>query len=128
MKQKLPLIAAAASLLALTTAEAIAEEPGNWKKGRLYYRAVCTACHVDEAGGSIAPAEYKIQEWKDYLEAERGVEHVGQYIAQSHREAAAPENKVAAAFAKLTDEELLADVRAFVVYGAKDSATPATCN
>jgi len=128
MKQKLPIVAAAASLLALTTTQAIAEEPGNWKKGRLYYRAVCTACHVDEAGGSIAPAAYKIQEWKDYLVSERGATHTGEFITQAHREAVAPENKVAAAFAKLPDEELLADVRAFVIYGAKDSATPATCN
>lgn len=28
---------------------------GNWKKGRIYYRMVCTDCHNDHAGGAISP-------------------------------------------------------------------------
>src|SRR5512139_1886774 len=28
----------------------------DWKRGRIYYRSVCTACHANQAGGSIAPS------------------------------------------------------------------------
>ena len=37
---------------------------GNWKKGRIYYRMVCTACHSEHAGGSISPATMTKAEWK----------------------------------------------------------------
>ena len=42
---------------------------GNWKRGRIYYRMVCTACHAEQAGGSISPATMTIAEWKAYIEA-----------------------------------------------------------
>lgn len=128
MIRKIPLILATATVLALPATQAAAQEDGEWKKGRIYYRAVCTSCHEAEIGESISPAAYTIQEWKDYIASEAGGAHVSEYTAQAYREAVAPDNKVAKAFAALPDETVFADVRAFVIYGAKDSDTPATCN
>lgn len=128
MISKLPCIAAAATLLAMSATHANAEDAGNWKKGRLYYRAVCTACHEAEAGGSISPATYTIQEWKDYLTSPEGADHVAPFVTQAYRESIAADNKVAAAFTPIPNQELQDDVRAFVIYGAKDSANPATCD
>ena len=34
-----------------------AAEKGNWKKGRIYFRMVCSDCHEREAGGKISPNE-----------------------------------------------------------------------
>ena len=36
-----------------------AAEQGDWKRGRLYYRSVCTSCHK-EAGKAISPLDKTI--------------------------------------------------------------------
>jgi hypothetical protein len=112
-----------------------ADAEGDWKQGRLYYRMVCTACHKAEGGKSISPAVMTKAEWTDYLAADKHAvnsdkaEHtVSYYISQAYRQSIAGENKVAAKFADLPDAELLANVKAFVLHGAKDSDTPARCN
>ena len=104
---------------------------GNWKRGRIYYRMVCTACHVDQAGGSIAPSTKTIAEWKAYIEADKhakGKDKVSYYVSKEYRESIKATNKAAAKFIKLSNDGLLADVKAFVIHGAKDSDTPARCN
>ena len=128
MKHLVPLTAAAIALVLAPSSPALAEDEGIWKRGRIYYRSVCTACHEVEIGHSIAPAEKTIAEWNAWIETEEGAAHLGQYVSQDYRNELAPDNKVAASFASLSDTEMWNDVRAFVIYGAKDSANPATCN
>lgn len=104
---------------------------GNWKRGRIYYRMVCTTCHVDQASGSISPATKTIAEWKAYIEADKhakGKDKVSYYVSKEYRESIKDNNKAAAKFLKLSNEALLADVKAFVIHGAKDSDNPARCN
>lgn len=104
---------------------------GNWKRGRIYYRMVCTSCHVDQAGGAISPATKTIVEWQAYMQADthaKGKDKVSYYVSKEYRESIKSTNKAAAKFIKLPDETLLADVSAFVVHGAKDSDNPARCN
>jgi len=104
---------------------------GNWKKGRIYYRMVCTACHKDHAGGAIPPSTKTIAEWKAYIEADshaKGKDKVSYYVSKEYRESIKATNRAAAKFIKMPDASLLADVKAFVVHGAKDSDNPARCN
>lgn len=104
---------------------------GNWKKGRIYYRMVCTACHSEQAGGSISPATKTKAEWKAYIEADshaKGKDKVSYYVSKEYRESIKSSNRAAAKFIKVPNDELLADVKAFVIHGAKDSDSPARCN
>ena len=128
MKTILPQILATVSLVVLSGAPSFAEEDGNWKLGRIYYRAACTACHEKVIGHSISPAEKTIAEWKLWAITEQGSAHLDEYVSQDYRNLIAGENKVAAKFAPIPNADMRANVRAFVVHGAKDSATPATCN
>lgn len=118
-----------AALLAATTA-AQAYDP-DWKRGRLYFRAVCTACHVDSPVGSIAPSTRLKVEWVAYLGADKhakGKDTVSQYLSQSYRKSIAAGNRAAAKFADVPDAELGADVKAFLLKGAKDGDAPASCS
>jgi len=103
----------------------------NWKKGRIYYRMVCTACHKDDAGGSIAPASMTQAEWAAYIGTDKhakGKDMVSYYVSKKYRNSIKDTNRAAAKFAEVASENLMADVRAFVIHGAKDSDTPAQCN
>ena len=113
------------------TAMPIQAEQGNWKVGRIYYRMVCTACHRDHAGGAIPPSNMTKAEWKAYIAADKhakGKDTLSYYISQEYRNSIKDTNKAAAKFAKMPDDEMLANVQAFVIHGAKDSDTPARCN
>jgi len=115
-------------MLMTMTAQAV---DGNWKRGRIYYRMVCTACHTDQPSGSISPATMTIAEWNAYLDADKhakGKDSVSYYVSKAYRESVKDSNKAAAKFIEMPDEALLADVRAFVIHGAKDSDNPARCN
>ena len=104
---------------------------GNWKKGRLYYRMVCTVCHKDQTGAAISPSLYTKAEWSAYLDADKhakGKDKVSYYVSKDYRESIKATNKAAAKFIKVPDEALMADLKAFVIYGAKDSDNPAGCN
>ena len=104
---------------------------GNWKKGRIYYRMVCTACHTEHAGGSISPATMTKAEWKAYIAADKhanGKDTVSYYVSQEYRDSIKDTNKAAKKFLKVPNDEMMADVQAFVIHGAKDSDTPARCN
>jgi hypothetical protein len=107
---------------------------GNWKRGRVYYRMVCTGCHVDMTGTAIPPNSRTIADWTAYMDANKHDASgktkpmVSDYTSSEYRESVKDSNKAAKKFLKLPDAELFADVKEFVVHGAKDSDTPASCN
>ncbi len=120
---------ALASVVGATTAASAYD--ANWKRGRVYYRGVCTGCHATKRDEAIAPNNYTIAEWTAYLDADKhnkGADTVKKYMSVEYRASIKDGNKVAAKFADTPDAELLADVRAFVVKGAKDGDAPASCN
>jgi cytochrome c5 len=120
-----------ALICVLSFATAASAYDGDWKRGRVYYRGVCTACHTTQKGEPIAPNSYTKAEWAAYLQADKhakGKETVSQYIAGSYRASIKAGNKVAEKFADAPDQELSEDVKAFVTNGAKDGDAPASCN
>lgn len=132
MKAYKPL--ASALLVCLLGAPLAAQaEDGDWKRGRLYYRSVCTDCHKAETGKTISPAEMTKAEWKAYLDADKHAKSgkanakVSYYVGGEYRNSIKATNRVAAKFSDVPDAELLNDIRAFVVYGAKDSDQPSRC-
>jgi cytochrome c5 len=103
---------------------------GDWKRGRIYYRMVCTACHTQQ-GGSIAPSKYTKAEWAAYLKADKhakGKDSLKHYLSKAYRDSIKTSNKAAEKFADLSDKELMDDLKAFVEYGAKDGEKPASCS
>ncbi|NLH80867.1 MAG: hypothetical protein GX458_08500 [Phyllobacteriaceae bacterium] len=121
------LVAAVVSSMA---ASAFAEE-ANWKRGRIYYRSVCTSCHAAEAIGAIAPSTRTKAEWAAYLQADahaKGADKVSRFLSKAYRAEIKGSNKAAEKFADLSDEALTADVAAFLARGAKDGDEPASCN
>ena len=107
---------------------------GNWKKGRIYYRMVCTECHVEQAGGKISPAEKTKAEWADYFEKnlhgpqDAAPKYAASYfVSREYRESIKNTNRAAKKMLKIPDEQLLEDVKAFVVHTAKDSDQPSRC-
>ena len=103
---------------------------GNWKRGHVYYRMVCTDCHTNQGVGKIAPHDRTRAEWTAYLEADQhanGKDTVSNYISQSFRASIAGENKAAAKFAKVPDDQLFADLKAFLLRSAKDGDAPMGC-
>ena len=104
---------------------------GDWKRGRVYFRMVCTACHVDKAGGAISPNTRSKAEWNAYIDADRhakGIDSVKYYVSKPYRASIKATNKAAAKFADVPDQDLLDDIRAFITKGAKDGDSPASCN
>jgi cytochrome c5 len=122
-----PLLAAG---LALASTLAAAYD-GDWKRGRVYYRSVCTACHAAQAGGSIAPSEMTKAQWTTYLQTDKhakGKDSLKQYIGKAYRASIRTQNKAAEKFADIPDDEMFEDVKAFVIKGAKDGDAPASCS
>jgi hypothetical protein len=121
------------ALTFLPVTQVFAADEGDWKKGRIYYRMTCTACHKAMTGQGISPASMTIEEWKQYIAADKhdasgkSNASVKYYVSREYRESVKDSNKAAAKYIDMTDEELLANVRAFVIHGAKDSDTPARC-
>lgn len=130
MRSSTPLLTLiAAGLLALPYAS-MAEE-GDWKRGRIYYRMVCTACHAEKAGGAISPTIKTMAEWKAYIQADKhakGKDSLKYYVSSKYRDSIKASNKAAAKFSDLSDEELMNDIKAFVTKGAKDGDAPAKCS
>ena len=103
---------------------------GNWKRGDVYYRMVCTDSHINQPVGKIPPNSRKRAEWAAYLEADQhanGQDTVSQYVSKSFRASIAGENKAAAKFANVPEEELFADIKAILLRGAEDGDAPAGC-
>lgn len=122
---------AIASIAVLLAATSVRAEEANWKRGRIYYRSVCTSCHAAEPVGSISPSTRTKAEWAAYLKADKhasGKDTVSRYLSQAYRAEIKASNKAAEKFADLPDAELTADVAAFLMRGAKDGDEPASCN
>jgi hypothetical protein len=124
-----------AALLSFIVGSAFAADiEANKKRGQVYFRMVCTACHVDMTGTTIPPAGRTMAVWRTYLKTDKhdvsGKTNpsVRYYLSQAYRESIKDQNKAAKKFLTLPDEQLYADVHEFTVNGAKDSDTPATCN
>lgn len=103
----------------------------DWKRGRIYYRSVCTACHAAQTGGSIAPSTMTMAQWESYLKADKhaaGKDSLKKYVGKDYRASIRSQNKAADKFADVPDAELLEDIKAFVIKGAKDGDAPASCS
>ena len=55
-------------LLSVGTMWAADVEP-NKKRGRVYFKMVCTVCHIQEAAKPIPPNTYTMAEWQAYMDA-----------------------------------------------------------
>ena len=136
MFKKKSLIAGLALIITsgITMDIAVAAGKANWKRGRVYYRMVCTVCHIQETGAAISPNSLTIAEWNAYMDADKhdatgkSNPKLSHYTSKSYRESIKDSNKAAKKFLKMPDAALFADVKSFVVHGAKDSDTPASCN
>jgi hypothetical protein len=104
---------------------------GDWKRGRVYYRSVCTSCHAASPIGQINPSAKTKAEWGAYIQADKhakGKESVKQYVSKDYRAKIKASNKAAEKFADVPEQELLEDVKIFLQRGAKDGEAPASCS
>ena len=127
-------VVAVLALVLLGLLPVVEAAKGNWKKGRIYYRMVCTDCHVNEAGGKISPAEKTKAEWIDYFEKnihgpqDEPAKYAASYfVSREYRERIKDTNRAAAKLLEIPEEQLLEDVKAFLVHTAKDSDQPSRC-
>jgi hypothetical protein len=109
------------------------KEPGNPKRGQVYYRAVCTGCHELQRGESVPPMALTMQQWRDYF---AGGDHAGlngeshpvrYFMSRAYRQSVQHKNEVVRVFIAIPDQDLLDDVRAFAISRAKDSDNPGSC-
>ncbi len=104
-----------------------------WRLGRVYYRMVCTECHQEVAGKKISPNSRTKAEWAAYLDADahdttgKSNPKVSFYASKEFRESTKDTNKAAKKLLKTPESELQEAIRAWVIYGAKDSDNPSTC-
>lgn len=115
---------------ALCSSMAQAYDP-DWKRGRIYYRSVCTSCHVASPIGQINPSSKTKTEWAAYMKADKhakGKETVRQFVSKQYRGSIKASNKAAEKFADVPDQELLDDITIFLQRGAKDGEAPASCS
>ena len=120
-------------VLAGTTSAALAYE-GDLRRGRLYYRQICTTCHQATLGKAIAPNERKKADWAAYVKADKHDKtgksnaSVKYFTTKAYRETVKDSNKAAAKLLNANDGEILQDVQAWLQYSAKDSDNPSGCN
>jgi len=122
----LPVLAVTAML-----SSAVGAYDGDWKRGRIYYRSVCTSCHVAAPVGQINPSSKTKAEWAAYFQADKhakGKDTVKQYASKAYRAQIKSANKAAEKFADVPDAEMLQDVIIFLQRGAKDGEAPASCS
>jgi len=119
-------------LLGFSTVAKAAE--GNWKKGRIYYRMVCTECHKREAGGMISPNEKTKAEWLEYFDRnihgsqDAPTKYTADYfVSKEFRESIKDTNRAAKKMLNIPQDQLLEDVKAFLLHTAKDSDQPTSC-
>jgi hypothetical protein len=104
---------------------------GDWKRGRVYFQNVCTECHKTKTGAPIPPNGRTIAEWTAYLNADKhakGTDTVKKYVSKEYRASVKASNKAAAKYADIPEEQLFNDVKAFMLKGAKDGDSPASCS
>lgn len=128
MKHCITLPILTAALLVASNAHAY---DADWKRGRIYYRSVCTACHTDSPIGQINPSARTKAEWTAYMDADKhakGKESVKQFISTAYRASIKSGNKAAAKFANVPDQDLFEDIKLFLLRSAKDGESPASCS
>jgi cytochrome c5 len=96
-------LATTAALVALAASLSAQAYEADWKRGRVYYRSVCTACHTASPIGAINPSSRTKAEWAAYLQADKHAK------------------------GKDTVKEYVEDTKAFLIKGAKDGDAPASC-
>ena len=124
-------LAAATALAALGASLSVQAYDANWKRGRIYYRSVCTSCHVAGSVGAINPSSKTKAEWTAYLKTDKhakGKDTIKEYVSKAYRAKIQSSNKAAEKFADVPDQELTDDITAFLTKGAKDGDAPASCN
>lgn len=102
-----------------------------WKRGRIYYRQVCTTCHTAEMKKPIAPNDRTMAEWASYFQADKhnkGKDTVKLYFSKQYRDSIKAKNAAAAKYADLPEKDLIEDVKAFLHKSAKDGDAPAGCS
>jgi mono/diheme cytochrome c family protein len=127
-KFSMTLLAALLGATAMSTAQAY---DADWKRGRVYYRQVCTSCHMAQVNKQFSPNEKAKADWANYLTANKhakGKDTVSQYFSKQYRASIKASNKAAEKFADVPDQELIDDVKAFLMKGAKDGDSPASCS
>jgi len=131
---KLRLLAKFSVVAALLTAGASAfAYEGDLKRGRLYFRQICTACHQEMLGKAIAPNERLKADWTAYIKADKHDKSgksnpsVKYFTTKAYRESIKGKNKAAEKLLNANDAELYADVQAWLQYSAKDSDNPSGC-
>ena len=101
----------------------------DWKRGRIYYRQVCTACHTAELKKPIAPNDRTQAQWAAYFQADKhGKDTAKLHFSKQYRDSIKAKNAAAAKFAAVPEKELLDDVKAFLHRSAKDGDAPAGCS
>ena len=118
----------------LSFSSLVEAKKGNWKKGRIYYRMVCTECHEEQAGRKISPAERTKAEWADYFEKnihgpqDATAKYAASYfVSREYRESIKDTNRAAKKMLNIPDDKLLEDVKTFLNHTAKDSDQPSRC-
>jgi len=131
---KLRLLAKFSVVAALLTAGASAfAYEGDLKRGRLYFRQICTACHQEMLGKAIAPNERLKADWAAYIKADKHDKSgksnpsVKYFTTKAYRETIKGKNKAAEKLLNANDAELYTDVQAWLQYAAKDSDNPSGC-
>jgi len=123
---------AGAALIALLGASFSAQAyDADWKRGRVYYRSVCTSCHTAGTVGAINPSTKTKADWGAYLLADKhakGKDTVSKFVSKDYRVSIKDSNKAAAKFVDTPDKELFEDIKAFLLKGAKDGDAPASCS
>lgn len=128
MKLFKPLASALLLGMLVTAFSAQAADP---KRGRVYYRMVCSVCHMEKAGGPIAPNTRTKAEWSAYLQVDKhakGKDSVKYYLSKQYRANIKATNKAAEKYAEVPDADLFEDIKLFVLQGAKDSDSPTSCD
>lgn len=127
-KFSMTVLAALLGATAMTSAQAY---DADWKRGRVYYRQVCTSCHMAQVNKQFGPNEKTKADWAAYLTADKhnkGKDTVKQYFSKQYRASIKATNKAAEKFADVADQELMDDVKAFLIRSAKDGDAPASCS
>lgn len=105
----------------------------DWKRGRAYHRLVCTSCHIEMLGNSISPMEKTISEWNEYYavgkhdQSKQTMSQLSHYVSNKYRQDIKSYNLAAEKFIDVPSTQLINDIQAFAVRGAKDSDTPMRC-
>jgi cytochrome c5 len=120
-----------AVVLGASAMSAAQASDGDWKRGRIYYRQVCTACHTAEIKKAIDPNGRTMAEWAAYFQADKhnkGKDTVKLYFSKQYRDSIKAKNAAAAKFADVPEKDLSEDVKAFLHKSAKDGDSPAGCS